>query len=48
LIEQRLEKMMIVLIDHGDVDWRIREGFRGRQSAEAGTHDHESRPVRHV
>ena len=49
LIEQRLEQMMIALVDHGDPDWRASEVARGFEPAEAGADDDDVmlRPGRH-
>ena len=39
LIEQRLEQMIVVLIDDGDVEWLSGQHFRGGEPAEAGSDD---------
>src|SRR5689334_4179920 len=45
LIEQRLEEMVVVPVDQGDVDWHPRKGARRRQSPEATTEDDDARSI---
>ncbi len=44
LVEQRLEQMVVALIDHGHLDRLAGEPPRRIQAAEAGAHDHHARP----
>ena len=39
LIEQRLEQVIVVLVDDGDVEWLSGQHFRGGEPAEAGSDD---------
>ena len=39
LIEQRLEQMIVVLVDDGDVEWLSGQCFRSGEAAEAGSDD---------
>jgi len=41
LIEQRLEAVMVLPVDHGDVDRGARERRGGREAAETGADDHD-------
>ena len=45
LIEQRLEAMMVLAIDHDDIGGRASQRLGGFQAAEAGTDDHHFRSV---
>src|SRR2546429_5330824 len=39
LVEERLEQMVVVTVEHHDVDRRLAKGARRAQAAEAGPHD---------
>ena len=48
LVEQRLETMMVLPVDHGDLDRRAVQRFRGFDAAETRTDDDDLRPfIRH-
>jgi hypothetical protein len=43
LVKQRLEQMVIVLVDEGDVEWRIRQRRGGGKSAKSGAENDHAR-----
>jgi hypothetical protein len=45
LVQERLEEVMVVAVDDGDVDVRASQRSCGEQAAEATTHDHDAMPA---
>src|SRR5262245_39632007 len=45
LIEQGLEQVIVVAIDHHDIEWHLRQSPGGRQPAKSGSNDDDTRAV---